>query len=106
MYLEVTMKEAVFHLDIRKKKNKKRLVIFEDKLSHVMCQRLLQRWKYIKLGPTNIFTGFKSPRKLWLMFFEAKRINKVRRDDFTGCKTLRKIQPMYLEFALKEGKFN
>ena len=37
MYLEVTMKEAVFHLDIRKKKNKKRLVIFEDKLSHVMC---------------------------------------------------------------------
>ena len=39
-------------------------------------------------------------------FFEAKRINKVRRDDFTGCKTLRKIQPMYLEFALKEGKFN
>ena len=40
------------------------------------------------------------------MLFEAKRTNKVRRDDFTGCKTLRKIKPMYLEFELREGKFN
>ena len=28
------------------------------------------------------------------------------RDDFTGCKTLSKIELMYLEVKLKEAKFN
>ena len=26
------------------------------------------------------------------------------RDDFTGCKTLSKVEPMYLEVTLKEAK--
>ena len=28
------------------------------------------------------------------------------RDDFTGGKTLSKVQPMYLEVKLKEAKFD
>ena len=40
------------------------------------------------------------------MLFEAKRINKVTRDDFTGCKTLNNVEPLYLQVKLKEVKFN
>ena len=40
------------------------------------------------------------------MLLETKRINKVRRDGVTHRKTLNKLEPMYLEFILKESKFN
>ena len=40
------------------------------------------------------------------MISKVKRINKVTRDNFTGRKTLNKLEPMYLEFKLKEAKFN
>ena len=43
-----------------------------------------------------IFTGIKAPSKLRLVIFEAKGINKLRRDGFTRCKTLNKLEPMYL----------
>ena len=39
------------------------------------------------------------------MLLEAKRINKIRRNYFTGRKTINKLEPMYLEFKLKEAKF-
>ena len=39
------------------------------------------------------------------MLLEDKRINKVRRSNFTGRKTLIKLEPMYLEFKLREAKF-
>ena len=40
------------------------------------------------------------------MFWRLNNIEKVRRDNFTGCKTLSKVEPMYLEVKLKEAKFN
>ena len=40
------------------------------------------------------------------MFWRLNNIEKVRRDNFTGCKTLSKVDPMYLEVKLKEAKFN
>ena len=40
------------------------------------------------------------------MLFEAKGINKVTRSDFTSRKTLNKLEPMDLEFELKEAKFS
>ena len=66
-----------------------------------MSMLLLLRFKCINLCVANIFRGFKGSRKLWLMLFEAKRMNKVMRDDFTSCKTLRKPQPIYFEVKLK-----
>ena len=66
-----------------------------------MSLLLFLRLKCIKLCVANIFRGFKGPRKLWLMLLEAKRINKIMRDDFTSCKTLRKLEPIYFEVKLK-----
>ena len=40
------------------------------------------------------------------MLFEVKGINKFRKSDFTGRKTLNKLEPMALQFELKEVKFN
>ena len=41
------------------------------------------------------------------MLFDGKRINKLTREDCkTGCKTLSKIETLYLELKLKETKFN
>ena len=56
----------------------------------------------------NIFTCIKAPRKLWLMLFEAKGSNKLRRDGFTRCRTLNKLEPMYLlesEINFQQIKF-
>ena len=33
-------------------------------------------------------------------------MEKVTTDNFTGCKTLSKIDPLYLKVKLKEAKFN
>ena len=55
---------------------------------------------------TNIFTGIKAPRKLRFMLVEAKGINNFRRNYFKVPKKLDKLEPMYLEFILKEAKFN
>ena len=43
---------------------------------------------------------------MWFIFLEAEEINKIRRMDFTGRKTLCNDEPIYLEFKLKEAKFN
>ena len=40
------------------------------------------------------------------MLLEAKAINEVRRDRFTRHQTLNKLERMYLEFILKETRFN
>ena len=39
-------------------------------------------------------------------FLGVNDIQKVTRDDFTGCKTLTKVEPMYLEVKSKESMFN
>ena len=36
----------------------------------------------------------------------SKLNESVRTDNFSGRKTLSKLEPMYLEFKLKEAKFN
>ena len=56
----------------------------------------------------NIITRIKAPRKQWLVIFEDKGINKLRRDGFTRCKTLNKLEPMYLlesEINFQQIKF-
>ena len=74
---------------------------------HVISQGFLWRLKWINLGVDDLFRGFKAPRKLLLMLFDGKRINKLTREDCkTGCKTLSKIETLYLELKLKETKFN
>ena len=55
----------------------------------------------MKLCVANIFRGFKGSRKLWLMLFEAKRINEIMRVVFTSCKALRKPEPINFEVKLK-----
>ena len=62
---------------------------------------LLLRLKFINLRVANIFRGFKGSRKLWLMLFEVKRMNKVMRDGLTSRKTLRKPEPIYFEVKPK-----
>ena len=36
----------------------------------------------------------------------SNNINKGRRDNFRGCKTLRKVKPMYLEVKLEKAKID
>ena len=67
----------------------------------MMSLQLLLRRTCIKLCVANIFRGFKGSRKLWLMLFEAKRINEIMRVVFTSCKTQRKPEPIYFEIKLK-----
>ena len=51
----------------------------------------------------NLFRGFRAPRKLLLMLFDGKRINKLTRKDCkTGCETLSKMETLYLELKLKK----
>ena len=67
---------------------------------HLISTGLLGRLKCTNIDVANLFKGFKAPKKLFLMLFEGKPINKHTREDITGCKTL------YLEIKLKEAKFN
>ena len=39
----------------------------------------------------------KDQQSYFLRFWMLKNIEKGRREDFTGCKTLNKVDPMYLE---------
>ena len=69
---------SFMNLEVKKQKS---LVIFKDKQSHVISPGLLWRLKCIKLGVANLFRGFKAKRKIFLMLFQGKRINKRTKKD-------------------------
>ena len=86
---------SLMSLENKAQKNKKQLVIFKDRLSHVLSPGHPSMMKCLKLVVTNPFGGFKYRRKSLPMLFDGKQINKLTRDHTTVWKTTSKVETLY-----------
>ena len=71
---------SLMSLEIKTQKTKNEWLFLKTKLSHKMSLGHPSMMKCLKLGMINSFRGFKYPRKLLLMLFDGKRINKLTKD--------------------------
>ena len=93
-------------LEVKKQKTKNEWLFLRINYSKQCTRDVCSGWIASSKVRVKHLKVLKYEQKLWLKFLEISDIEKGTKHDFTACKTLSKVKPMYLEVNMKEAKFD